>query len=131
MGMGSPAHVPVMDCVVVGGPANGLLLRGVRTDATFVELSRPDYVKPLTDKNQKTPEIAKEKATYEVHVIGLTNTPKTPDTPARTRLFGIMVPRDTTLTEGFTLLVQGFLQHAAEEIATAARNPPAPKPVKH
>ena len=36
-----------MDVIVVGGCADGSLLNDVRMDAEFIELRRPDYIKPL------------------------------------------------------------------------------------
>ena len=36
-----------MDCIVVGGVADGTLLRDVDMDAEYIELRRPEYIKPL------------------------------------------------------------------------------------
>lgn len=93
-----------MDCIVVGGPANGLLLKKIRMDATWIELQRPDYIKPLASSFQTRPEIMHEKAKYEIHPISLKNSDD-----KRPAIFGIAVVEGQSLTWAFTQLVVGFV----------------------
>lgn len=99
-----------MDCIVVGGPANGVLMRGVRQDASFIELSRPDYIKPLASAFQKHPEIMKTKAVYEVHPVGLT------DSDGSAHLFGVAVVEGETLSWAFSQLVIGFVENVTQQL---------------
>ena len=93
-----------MDCIVVGGPANGLILKKIRMDATWIELRRPEYIKPLASSFQDRPEIAHEKAKYEVHPLSLKNSDE-----KRPAIFGIAVVEGQSLTWAFTQLVTGFV----------------------
>ena len=94
-----------MDCIVVGGPANGLLLRQIRPDAQMIELRRPDYIKPLESAFQAMPEVAHEQGRYEVHPLSLKNTNE-----HRPHLFAIAVIEGQSLTWAFSQLVAGFVQ---------------------
>lgn len=116
--MAKPVQVSplVMDCIVVGGAANGVLLRRVDAAAQRIELSRPDYVKPLTSARQTAPEVARLKDVYNVHPISLRND------DGRTALFGIAVVDGQTLTWGFSELVKGFIENVTTEITRASKN---------
>lgn len=100
-----------MDCIVVGGPANGVLLKQIRQEATWIELARPDFIKPLESAFQKHPEVVKEKEKYEVHPIGLRNT-----TDPETHIFGIAVVEGETLTWAFSQLVIGFVENVTQKL---------------
>jgi len=102
----------VMDVVVIGGCANGVLLKKIRTDATFIELARPDYIKPLKSALQKHPEVVKEKDRYEVHPIGLTNSGFDP----RTHIFGVAVIHGQSLTWAFSQLVIGYVENVTSKL---------------
>lgn len=106
-----PSLPDVMDVIVIGGCANGVLLRKVKTDARYIELSRPDYIKPLASARQKTPEVVKEKDTYEVHPIGLTNTGEND-----THVFGLAVVAGQSLTWAYSQLVIGFVQNVTNQL---------------
>ena len=102
-----------MDCIVVGGCANGVLLKDLHPDAQFIRLSRPDYVKPLTEPNQTVPDIENIEDDYEIHPLGLVNTGA-----RKPILFGIAVVRDKSLTWAFTQLVIGFVEHTTAVLAS-------------
>ena len=101
-----PNPKKAMDCIVVGGCANGLLLKNIRPDAQFVRLSRPDYIKPLTSPNQNVPDVENIEDDYEIHPIGLQNTGA-----RKPILFGIAVVTGKSLTWAFSQLVIGFVEH--------------------
>ena len=100
-----------MDCIVVGGPANGVLLKKIRVDAEMIELRRPDYIKPLESSFQDRPEIAHEKGVYEVHPLSLKNTGE-----HRPHLFGIAVIEGQSLTWAFTQLVVGYVENYTQQL---------------
>ncbi len=102
-----------MDCIVVGGCANSMILKNVRIDAAFIELNRPVGLKPLASSIQKIPEIVREKDTYEVHPISLVN-----DKKSRT-ILGIAVIQGRSLTWGFTELIKGYVLNATTEMIAA------------
>ena len=72
---GKPAPTQGMDCLVIGGCANGQYLKNIRLDADVIELKRDIGLKPLASSIQKIPELIRESDQYEVHPIGLHNTP--------------------------------------------------------
>ena len=102
----------IMDCIVVGGCADGTLLRQIDQDAQWIELKRPDYVKPLAHAAQAEPEVVNEKDVYEVHVIGLRNT----DAPGST-IFGIAVVEGESLTWAFSQLVISHVELTTHKLA--------------
>ena len=95
-----------MDCIVVGGTADGLYLRRIRASATFVKLGRPDFIKPLESPKQAQPEVVKEESVYEVHPISLQNTHE----KDIQHVFGIAVVEGKSLTWAFQQLVQSHAQ---------------------
>lgn len=101
------------DCIVVGGCANGLLLREVWADAEGFELSRPDYIKPIADTLQKMPEVAKVRDTYVLHPLGLTN-----DDGAK-HLFAIAVVEGKSLTWAFSQLVISHVENVTNKLFEA------------
>ena len=102
-----------MDCVIVGGCANGSVLLKVRMDAQWIELSRPDYIKPLEDSMQTVPEIINEKDKYEIHPITLVNSNK------HRAIFGIGVVEGMELTDAFSKLVTGFTENVTQKLVAA------------
>ena len=116
--MNQPAPGPesTMDCIVVGGCANGVLLRAIQADAQFIQLARPDYIKPLESAFQEHPEVAKESDQYEVHSIGLYNSEENPIMPRRAHVFGIAVVKGETLTWGFSQLVIGYVENVTNKL---------------
>ncbi len=105
-----------VDCIVVGGCANGMLLKNVKSDAQFIELERPKYIKPLAHSLQAMPEVEVEKDTYEVHIIGLRNSQE-----KTTRLFALAVPPKETLSWGFSQLVIGFVENFTNQMLAEGR----------
>lgn len=108
--MTEPAKIPVYDVIVVGGCADGLLLRGIVVGAEKIQLKRPDYIKPLASSKQAVPEIVNESDIYIIHPIGLTN-----DT-GDAHLFGIAVVEGQKLTWGFSQLVISHVQNTTTKL---------------
>jgi len=103
-----------MDCIVVGGCADGTLLRGIRYDAEIIELRRPEHIKPLENSLQTMPDIVHESDRYEVHPLSLCNTNE--KHPA---IFGIAVIDGESLTWAFTQLVVGFVENSTAKLISA------------
>jgi len=103
-----------MDCIVVGGCADGQLLRKIRADAAYIELKRPQYLKPLAKPTQMFPDIHHESDTYEVHPIALTNSEQ-----AARHIFGIAAVDGMTLTEAFTRLVTSHVEAVTMKLSAA------------
>jgi len=102
-----------MDTVIVGGCANGSVVLKIRMDAQWIELKRPDYIKPLTDSMQTVPEIVNEKDVYEIHPITLVNSNK------HVAIFGIGVVEGMELTDAFSQLVTGYTENATQKLMAA------------
>ena len=100
-----------MDCIVVGGPAGGVILKDVRPDAQWIELKRPDYIKPLSASYQKRPEYAMTSAKYEIHPISLVNTGE-----HKPNLFAIGVVEGCSLTWAMEQLVKGYCQDLTRQL---------------
>ena len=100
-----------IDVVTVGGVAGGQVLRGVRADADFFELRRPEYIKPLASSGELNPELAHESETYELHVLELHNS----DQPNKPHVFGVAVAVPETLTFAFTELVVAYVEKVTAE----------------
>jgi hypothetical protein len=97
-----------MDCIVVGGVADGTLLRDVDMDAEYIELRRPEYIKPLAAPDAQ-PDVQHEKDVYEIHPIGLQDTERSQQT-----VFGIAVVSNQTLTWAFTQLIVTYVEKHTE-----------------
>ena len=100
-----------MDCVIVGGCAGGIVLPRMRMDAQWVELARPDFIKPLKDAMQPMPEIVNESDKYEVHPIQLH------DSPGNRAIFAIGVVEGKSLTWAFSELVKGYAENVITKLA--------------
>lgn len=103
-----------MDCIIVGGCANGLLLKKIHMDAQWIELERPEHIKPLASSGQINPEIAKTSDRYEVHAIHLQNTEK-----RGMAIFGIAVVEGKTLTWAFSQLCTAFVERVTQDLIRA------------
>ncbi len=110
-------RIVLMDCVVVGGCADGLLLRGVRADAKFIQLERPMSVKPLVHSLQKDPTIVYESDVYEVHPIHLVDSAPN----AKPVLYGIAVVKSEQLTWAFNELLKNYVIRKAEKSRTVTK----------
>jgi hypothetical protein len=102
-----------MDCIIVGGCANGSVLLKIRMDAQWIELSRPEYIKPLEDSMQTIPEIVNEKDTYEIHPLTLINSDK------HRAIFGIGVVEGMDLIDAFSQLVTGYTENVTAKLVAA------------
>lgn len=114
--MKDDASPQTMNCIVVGGVANGMYLRDIRANATFIRLGRPEHVRPLTSPQQKEISVKKEESVYEVHPIGLINS----NEPGKTHLVGIAVDESKSLTWAFMQLVLSHIQKVTHELREEA-----------
>ena len=105
--------LPGMDCIVIGGCANGGYLKDVQMGAERIELSRPIGVKPLASAIQKIPEIAREKDEYTVHPIGLY------DQKGAISVVGIAVVAGRSLNWGVEQLMTGYVKNVTNEMLAA------------
>jgi hypothetical protein len=103
-----------VDCIVVGGCANGVLLKAIRPDASWIELARPEYIKPLASAFQAMPEVAHESDKYEVHPLSFTNAKG-----ERPHLFCIAVVEGQSLTWAFSQLVIGYVENVTNKLMAA------------
>lgn len=108
--------LPDIQCVAVGGVADGLLF-DVHADAQFVELSRPMYLKPLTSSTQQQPEVAEETGIYEVHLIGLTQHEELPP-----KLFAIAAVEGITIDEAFGTVMAGYIENTVNKQLAENKN---------
>ncbi len=103
-----------MDAIVVGGCANGLILQRIRMDASWIELKRPDYIKPLASAFEDMPDVMHESDKYEVHAIQLVNTET--NAPA---IFGIAVVEGMSLTDAFSELCKSHVEGVTQRLMRA------------
>ena len=107
-----------MDCIVIGGCADGTILQKIRMDAQWINLKRPDYIKPLASAQQDMPEVVNEDDNYEIHAIQLVNTNFTPGQP-RSAIFGIGVVEGKSLTEAFSELCKSHVEVVTQRLMHA------------
>jgi hypothetical protein len=102
-----------MDCIVVGGCANGIVLQKIRMDAQFIELKRPEYIKPL-EAVDAMPEAASESDVYEIHAIQLVNTQDRSQA-----VFGIACVEGMKLTDAFSEIVKSHVEGVTQKLMAA------------
>jgi hypothetical protein len=102
-----------MDCIIIGGCANGSVLLKIRMDAEWIELSRPEYIKPLEDSMQTIPEVVNESDIYEIHPVTLVNSDK------HRAIFGIGVVEGMSLVDAFSQLVTGYTENVTAKLVAA------------
>lgn len=68
MNGGDEGELPDIDCLVIGGVADGVLMR-IKFDATVLELGAPTHAKPLESPLQKEPEMALKTDIYNIFKI--------------------------------------------------------------
>lgn len=102
-----------MDAIVIGGCANGVVLQKIRMDASWIELKRPDYIKPLASAFEKMPEVVNESDKYEVHAIQLTNSNR------HQAVFGLCVVEGMSLTEAFSELCKSHVEVVTQRLMHA------------
>ena len=97
----------LMDCIVIGGCANGVLLREIRADAELIELRRPQHIKPLESPSQAFPEVHHEKDRYQVHAIHIVDFSKN----GAVTLLGVATVEGRTLKWALEELIVGFVEN--------------------
>jgi len=107
-----------MDCIIVGGCADGTVMVKMRADANWVELSRPDFIKPLEHSYQDVPEVINESDNYEIHPIMLQNTDESIFKDSGV-VFGIGVIEGKSLTWAFSEIVKGYCESVTTKLLAA------------
>ena len=102
-----------MDAIVIGGCANGLILQRIRMDASWIELKRPEYIKPLASAFEDMPEVMHESDKYEVHAIQLVNSNR------HAAVFGLAVVEGMELTEAFSELCKSHVEVVTQRLMHA------------
>lgn len=100
-----------MQAIVVGGAANGMIVNQVLVDAERIELSRPDYIKPLAYSDQKEPEVERVRDTYQVCTLWLQG--EQPDPVP----FGLIIEDGKTVRWAVSELCKGFAQNVINELS--------------
>ena len=95
----------MMQGIVIGGVADGVIIPSMRADATFIELGRPTHLKPLAYAKQPAPEVAKETDVYQVCTLYIDAGGPAPIP------FGIVILEGTTVVHAFSELVKGFAEN--------------------
>jgi hypothetical protein len=98
-----------MQAIVIGGAANGMVIERMRVDAEIIELSRPEYIKPLAYSKQYTPDVKYECDKYHVCTIWLGA-----GGPAMVP-FGLVIVEGMTVVQAYSELVKGFARNAIHE----------------
>ena len=106
----------MMQAIVIGGAAHGMIIQSMRADATRIELRRPDYIKPLASPGQQHIETEDIFDEYEVCTIFLTG-----DNPEVPVPFGLVIESGKTVVWAMSELVKGFAQNVADLIAQRNR----------
>ncbi len=107
-----------MDCIVIGGCADGTILQKIRMDAQFINLKRPDYIKPVETPDQAIPDVVNESDDYEVHAISLVNSDASPGR-ARHAVFGLAVVAGMSLTDAFSELCKSHVEIVTQRLMRA------------
>jgi len=105
-----------MECVVVGGCADGTYLREIRSDAGTVRLARPKHIKPLANSRQSMPEVEEESDVYEVHVFDMAATADLDTAICARRIMGIAVVEGRSAAWAFKQLVIAYLQQNLRQL---------------
>ena len=100
-----------VDCIVIGGVADGLTVKNVRSNADYIRLSRPTAIKPLARSDQTQPEIEKETDIYKLHVLVLQE--KWEDQP---QAYGLLIEKSQTLPWGFERLLIHYAKSRVEQL---------------
>lgn len=112
---------PTMECVVIGGCADGSYLRNVRSDAGSIRLARPKRIKPLTSSTQKALEVETEHDVYDVHLFDIPGAVVgNPEQRAR-RIIGVAVVEGKTMEWAFKQLVLSYLEKSVREMQEQTR----------
>lgn len=103
-----------MDAIIIGGCANGVVMQKIRMDAQWIELKRPEYIKPLPSAFETMPEVMHESDKYEIHAIQLVNS----ETNAAA-VFGIGVVEGMSLTDAFSELCKSHVEGVTQRLMHA------------
>lgn len=107
-----PEPPKMMQGIVIGGESSGMIITQIRVDATFIELSRPDYMRPLTSSDPNAqPDVARSGEVYEVCTLWLTKKGKRDPIP-----FGLLIPEDKDIVWAFSELTKGFAHNEIEKL---------------
>jgi hypothetical protein len=102
----------MMQGIVIGGESSGMIITQIRVDATFIELSRPDYLRPLTSSDPNAqPDVAKVAEVYEVCTLWLLPKDKPDPIP-----FGLIIPEGKDTVWAFSELSKGFAENAIAKL---------------
>lgn len=108
---------PMMQGIVVGGVANGVLIQSMQVAADIVELGRPTHAKPLESKHQTDIEFAEETDIYNVNVMHF------PGPEGLSVPFGLAILDGQTPAWAMTQLVKAFVIHATDELKQETLSP--------
>lgn len=100
-----------MQAVVIGGVANGMIIKSMLADAERIELAAPDYVKPLAYSKQETADVEMKRDVYEVCTIFLSGSQGAPIP------FGLCVLTGRSLAWAFSEMVKGFAKNVINELS--------------
>ena len=109
--MSKKQRIVLMDCMAIGGCADGVLLKGIRADAKFISLRRPVSVKPLTSVLQKQPDVVFEEDQYEIHPIQLVDSAP----GSKPAIYGLAVVVPEQLTWAFNELLKRYIMASADK----------------
>lgn len=107
---GGESHIDaMMDCLVIGGVADGLLIR-LQLGAEKIELGRPTHIKPLESPSQQQPEESRETDKYDVIAIYL------PTRTAQIIPFGIAVVEGNDPAWAIKQMTTAYVQYATDQL---------------
>jgi hypothetical protein len=99
-----------MECLVIGGCADGSYLSDMRSDAGTVRLDRPKHIKPLANSRQSMPDIEKESDIYEIHVFDVAADADLDTAICARRLFGVAVIEGESMAWAWKQLVIAYMK---------------------
>jgi hypothetical protein len=98
-----------MQGIVIGGVANGVLIKSLKVGTELIELGRPTHAKPMESPHADI-EFAKETDRYCVNTFFL------PGEYDRILPFALVTLEGKTPSWAMTQLVKGFVLQATEEL---------------
>lgn len=100
-----------MQAIVIGGAANGMIIKQMLVEAESIQLSRPEYLKPLAYSKQEQVEAEYIRDTYNVATLWLDNAT---DYPVP---FGLVIHESMTVLQAYSELVRGFSENVIMQLA--------------
>jgi hypothetical protein len=98
-----------MDCLVIGGVADGCLIR-IQLGAERIELGRPTHIKPLESPYQQQPEEVRETDQYDVCAIYL------PTSTNQVLPFGLAVVKGNDPAWAMKQMTVAYVQYATDQL---------------